>query len=124
MWHLTVQERFLGSLRLFSLHLLCMQEGYSLTVWRFRLPTFWSAHKSRRIDPKYHLFKRQESSYVPEGWVTARIGEVMQRRLEQVHPEDYPDRTVQVMTISQAGEIRPREAGKGQSPPGMAGYVF
>ena len=54
----------------------------------------WSAHKSRRIDPKYHLFKRQESSHVPEGWVTERIGDVMRRRMKQVHPEDHPDQTV------------------------------
>ena len=84
----------------------------------------WNNHDSRRIDPKYHLFKWQESSHVPEGWVTARIGDVMRRRLAQVHPEHSPDQTVQVMTISQTGEIRPREAGKGRNPPEWLGMYF
>lgn len=84
----------------------------------------WTSHKSRRIDPKYHLFKRQESSHIPEGWVTARIKDVMRRRLEQVHPENRPNETVQVMTISQTGEIRPREAGKGKTPPEWLGMYF
>ena len=84
----------------------------------------WNAHESRRIDPKYHIFKRQESSHVPEGWVMARIGDVMQRRLNQVNPEHSPDEAVQVMTISQEGEIRPREAGKGRNPPEWLGMYF
>ena len=84
----------------------------------------WNSHESRRIDPKYHLFKHQESSYIPEGWVTARIGDVMRRRLEQVNPEHSPDQPVQVMTISQDGEIRPREAGKGRNPPEWLGMYF
>ena len=48
----------------------------------------WGAHPSRRIDPKYHLFKRQESSHVPKGWVTAEIRDVMRRRLDEVRPRD------------------------------------
>ena len=84
----------------------------------------WNSHESRRIDPKYHLFKRQESSHVPDGWVTARIGDVMRRRLDEVHPEQFPDLAVQVMTISQDGEIRPREAGKGRNPPEWLGMYF
>ena len=52
----------------------------------------WNSHESRRIDPKYHLFKRQESSHVPDGWVTARIGNVMRRRLDEIHPEHSPER--------------------------------
>ena len=84
----------------------------------------WSSHESRRIDPKYHLFKRQESSHVPEGWITVRIGDVMRRRLNEVHPEHSPDVGVQVMTVSQEGEIRPREPGKGQNPPEWLGMYF
>ena len=84
----------------------------------------WSSHESRRIDPKYHLFKRQESSHVPDGWITARIGDVMRRRLDDVHPEDSPDLVVQVLTISQDGEIRLREAGKGRNPPEWLGMYF
>ena len=84
----------------------------------------WNNHNSRRIDPKYHLFKSQESSHIPEGWVTARVGDVMQRRLDQVYPEHAPNQTFQVMTISQVGEIRPREAGKGRNPPEWLGMYF
>ena len=84
----------------------------------------WNSHGSRRIDPKYHLFKWQESSHVPDGWVTERIGNVMRRRLDEVHPEHSPDLVVQVMTISQEGEIRLREAGKGRNPPEWLGMYF
>ena len=84
----------------------------------------WNNHDSRRIDPKYHLFKSQESSHIPEGWVTARVGDVMQRRLQQVHPENSPNQTFQVMTLSQRGDIRPREAGKGRNPPEWLGMYF
>ena len=84
----------------------------------------WNNHSSRRIDPKYHLFKWQESSHIPEGWVTARVGDVMRRRLKQVHPEHMPNQTFQVMTISQGGDIRPREAGKGRNPPEWLGMYF
>ena len=84
----------------------------------------WNNHPSRRIDPKYHLFKWQENSHVPMNWVTARIGDVMRRRLEHVRPELTPDSEVQVMTISQGGEIRPREAGKGPNPPEWLGMYF
>ena len=84
----------------------------------------WNSHESRRIDPKYHLFKRQESSRVPEGWVTARIGNVMRRRLDEAHPEQSPDLAVQVMTLSQDGEIRLRESAKGRNPPEWLGMYF
>ena len=84
----------------------------------------WNNHDSRRIDPKYHLFKSQESRHIPEGWVTARVGDAMQRRLQQVHPENSPNKTFQVMTLSQRGDIRPREAGKGRNPPEWLGMYF
>lgn len=84
----------------------------------------WGNHESRRIDPKYHLFKRQESTYIPEGWVTARVRDVMRQRTDEVHPAKYPNDPVLVMTISNDGEIRPREAAKGNSPPEWLGMYF
>ena len=84
----------------------------------------WGSHESRRIDPKYHLFKQQESSHVPRGWVTERIGNVMRRRVDRVRPERSPDWNVRVMTISQQGEVRSREAGKGRNPPEWLGMYF
>ena len=84
----------------------------------------WDAHASRRLDPKYHLFKAQESSSVPAHWVSARIGDVMERRVDLVRPEKDPGRKYAVMTISQRGEIRQREAGKGRNPPEWLGMYF
>jgi type I restriction enzyme M protein len=48
----------------------------------------------------------------------------MHRREEIVRPETEPDLQVTVMTISQTGEIRPREAGKGRNPPEWMGMYF
>jgi type I restriction enzyme M protein len=39
-------------------------------------------------------------------------------------PEGTPDKEFTVMTISQTGEIRPREAGKGHNPPEWLGMYF
>ena len=84
----------------------------------------WNSHESRRIDPKYHLFKWQESSHVPEGWVTIRIGDILRRRLDRVQPELLPNQRFQVMTVTQNGEIKLREAGKGRNPPDWLGMYF
>lgn len=84
----------------------------------------WEAHSSHRMDPKYFLFKKEEQSHVPEGWIKVPISEVMVRRENIVHPEDHPDEAVVVMTLSQTGDIRPREAGKGNNPPEWLGMYF
>ncbi|MGO9017106.1 MAG: hypothetical protein ACLQVJ_02030 [Syntrophobacteraceae bacterium] len=84
----------------------------------------WSAHTSHRLDPKYHLFKREATRPVPNGWVRAAISTVMRRREVEAHPDSNPDHLFQVMTISQTGEIRAREAGKGRNPPQWLGAYF
>jgi type I restriction enzyme M protein len=84
----------------------------------------WSAHTSHRLDPKYHLFKREAARPVPNGWVRAAISAVMRRREVEVLPDSQPDHLFQVMTISQTGEIRAREAGKGRNPPQWLGTYF
>lgn len=86
--------------------------------------SLWEAHSSHRLDPKYHLFKREAEREVPPGWVKARLSAVMTKREEEVIPESEPERLFQVMTISQTGEIRPREAGKGRNPPQWLGTYF
>jgi type I restriction enzyme M protein len=86
--------------------------------------SLWEAHSSHRLDPKYHLFKREAESEVPAGWVKARLSTVMRKREEEIIPESEPERLFQVMTISQTGEIRPREAGKGRNPPEWLGTYF
>ncbi len=84
----------------------------------------WQAHPSRRLDPKYFLFKREERMVTPPGWIRLPIGSVMRRRETLARPEASPEVEVQVMTLSQTGEIRPREAGKGKNPPEWLGMYF
>lgn len=84
----------------------------------------WSAHPSHRLDPKYHIFKHEERSTVPDGWMKTQIGKVMRRREHQVDPASEPEKRVVVMTLGQNGEIRPREAGKGRTPPEWLGAYF
>ncbi len=84
----------------------------------------WTAHPSHRLDPKYYLFKREEQTTTPEGWVRVRIRNAMTRRENIVRPETVPDRMVVVMTIAQTGDIRRREAGKGHNPPQWLGMYF
>lgn len=84
----------------------------------------WDAHASHRLDPKYHLFKREERDTTPEGWVRSQLSDVMIRRENVVFPETLPDTEVKVMTLSQTGDIRPREAGKGRNPPEWLGMYF
>ena len=84
----------------------------------------WNRHASHRLDPKYHLFMREEARVAPEGWVTSRLGEVLRRREEQPDFVTDPDALFQVMTIAQTGEIRARQAGKGHSPPEWRASYF
>ncbi len=83
----------------------------------------WIAHSSNRLDPKYHLFQKESNRQLPDGWVKQRIGLLMRRRLEPVATFD-PDHEYTVMTITQNGEIRPRQAGKGNNPPSWIGEYF
>lgn len=85
----------------------------------------WQAHASHRIDAKYHLFKMQEKHQVlRDGWVSRPLGEIMTRREERVRPEQQPDQSVVVITLSQTGVLSHREAGKGNNPPEWLGMYF
>ncbi len=83
----------------------------------------WIDHPSNRLDPKYFLFQREILHSFPDGWVRAPISEIMRRREDMLSIEN-PDREYQVITISQTGEIRSREAGKGNNPPRWVGTYF
>jgi type I restriction enzyme M protein len=48
----------------------------------------------------------------------------MERREELAEPDEKPTAAVAVMTIGQTGEIRQREAGKGNNPPEWLGMYF
>ncbi len=118
----------------------------------------WRSHQSNRLDPKFHLFEREEERETPEGWITLPLagdGGVMRRRSEILSKlstpdarcgSDHqgaaqpnavreggapylpattdPDAEFTVMTISQTGEIRERQAGKGKNPPRWMGTYF
>lgn len=84
----------------------------------------WTAHPSHRLDPKYFLFKEEEQTTTPSGWIRLPISQVMRRRETIAHPEESPDLKVKVMTITQTGEIKPRAAGKGKNPPEWLGMYF
>lgn len=84
----------------------------------------WSAHGSNRLDPKYHLFGRETARRLPDGWIVCRLGEVLHRREDRVLFAGREEEIFQVMTISQNGEIRARQAGKGHNPPEWRGVYF
>jgi type I restriction enzyme M protein len=84
----------------------------------------WTAHPSHRLDPKYFLFKLEEQTATPKGWVRQSIGQTMRRREEIARPQDKPDDPVVVLTVSQSGDLRAREAGKGRTPPAWLGMYF
>ena len=84
----------------------------------------WTAHESHRLDPKYHLFKVQEQQILPDGWISKKISQLMRRRESIVRPQESPETPVIVMTLSQTGDIRSREAGKGKNPPEWLGMYF
>lgn len=84
----------------------------------------WNAHASHRLDPKYFLFKREEQSVTPTGWLRVPLREIMRRREHLIDPSANPEDPVAVMTLGQNGEIRAREAGKGRNPPEWLGMYF
>ena len=89
-----------------------------------RVADMWASHGSHRLDPKYFLFKLEESQVVPEGWVRAPIRDVMVRRERLVKPQENPDGEVVVLTVAQTGDLRARAAGKGKNPPEWRGMYF
>jgi type I restriction enzyme M protein len=89
-----------------------------------KFSVLYQSHPSRRLDPKYHIFKREAARPVPYGWIRMPIAQVMRRREESLDRTLDPDRLYTVMTLSQRGTIRPREAGKGNNPPEWRGTYF
>ncbi len=85
----------------------------------------FGSHVSRRMDPKYHLFKHREAvAAVPSGMRRYTLGEVLVRRREAVVPAETPDETFVTLTLTQEGRLEPREAGKGNNPIDWQGAYF
>lgn len=117
-------DTILGEYRTFSGDQEAYRGGTNPDCMAIYAADMWNAHSSHRLDPKYHLFKREEQSVTPPGWTRTLIRNVMSRREDLTRPEDLPDVMVKVMTIAQTGEIRAREAGKGRNPPEWLGMYF
>lgn len=86
--------------------------------------SFWNAHSTHRLDPKYHVFKLQETDASPPDWIRAKVRDVLVRREDKVDFDGREDELFTVMTISQTGEIRRRSEGKGNNPPEWRGSYF
>ena len=84
----------------------------------------FEAHKSHRIDPKYHLFKREAHESIPSGMKKYKLGEVLVRRRDTTVPHESPDKEFLTLTLTQEGELKPREAGVGNNPPAWFGIYF
>lgn len=84
----------------------------------------WCQHDSHRIDPKYHVYLAHERDFVPDGWATMKLGQIVQRRLERPDFTKDPMREYGVLTLSQTGDIRLREPGVGNNPPEWRGMYF
>ncbi|HSH77331.1 MAG TPA: N-6 DNA methylase [Herpetosiphonaceae bacterium] len=90
-----------------------------------RASELFAAHASRRMDPKYHLFKQREAlATVPPGMHRYRLGDVLTRRVEVVVPADYPEEEFVTLTLTQEGGLEQREAGKGINPIDWHGAYF
>jgi len=83
----------------------------------------FDAHPSRRLDPKYHLFQLERME-PPAGMRDDRLGNLLQRREEEVKPHEHPDEEFVTLKLSQTGVLSRREAGKGKNPPAWYGAYF
>ena len=117
-------QTILGEYRRFS----AAPEGYEGSLhpaaMAIDFAELWASHGSNRMDPKYFLFKREEQGFTPSGWVRRPIGQVLRKREEEFDPSEAPDQHVRVMTLSQTGQIRDRQAGKGRNPPDWIASYF
>ncbi len=114
----------LGEYRIFLHHAATYQGRERPDCMALHFSALWSAHESHRLDPKYHLFKREEQTTIPEGWIRLPLHEVLEQREDLVLPELNPTQAVNVLTIAQTGELRFRQAGKGNNPPEWLGMYF
>lgn len=82
----------------------------------------FAKHPSHRIDAKYFTFKSTEEIVRRPG--SRRLGDLLVRRRESVVPNEHPEREFKTITLTLAGEMRPREAGRGRNPPDWHGSYF
>lgn len=86
--------------------------------------SLFGAHRSHRIDPKYHLFKQESHKGCPQKMTRWRLGDLLKRRKQTLVPNSEPDVEFRTITVTQDGEIIPRSAGIGNNPPAWFGTYF
>jgi len=85
----------------------------------------FNSHSSFRLDPKFHLFKRERLRVPPPDMQSWTLNPpLLTRREERIVPSEFPDREFKVLTLTQEGQLEEREAGKGNNPPSWFGQYF
>lgn len=79
----------------------------------------WRSHSSNRLDPKFHLFEREEQRETPEGWITLPLGGsggVMRRRSEVLSKVSANDVAAETSGEDATRATAVRERGAAYSP--------
>lgn len=89
-----------------------------------RASSVWRSHPSHRVDPKYHVYMAHKGDYVPHGWSSAPMMDLVKRMRRNVDFGEEPMKEYKVLTLSQTGVARLREPGVGNNPPEWRGMYF
>ncbi|GAH46321.1 unnamed protein product, partial [marine sediment metagenome] len=117
-------ETILGQFNLFMDNEGAYQPYRSPDCIKISALDLFTSHKSNRIDPKYHIFKKLGIISPPEGMAIHKLGKLLDPIVEVVIPRDYPDELFTTLTLSHEGILSPREAGKGNNQPDWHGAYF
>jgi type I restriction enzyme M protein len=82
------------------------------------------AHRSYRLDPKFHLFQIERIHAAPPHMTEYRLGDLLRRSEDEIDPTGFPDEEFLTLTLRQDGTLARREAGKGTNPPSWHGAYF
>jgi len=124
-WHIDYSDikTILGQYVLFEKEPINYHDSLTPRCIKIQSDQIADSRRSYRIDPKYHIFEREEIK-TPKGMTKYKMADLLQRRLDRVIPTDHPDTEFKVITLTQEGEINEREAGKGNNPPTWHGQYF
>ena len=117
-------ETILGQYRMFERNPDVYDTNARPSCFAISASDLYNAHQTQRIDPKYHIFKNVEEVEPPGGMREYRLGELLRKGEEAIIPSEHPDEEFLTITLTQEGELRPREAGKGNTPPDWHGAYF
>lgn len=117
-------DTILGQFRQFEKNPGLYESSSRPDCFALRASELFTAHKSHRIDPKYHIFKHLEEMTPSSGVDVFTLGEILEQKADPVTPSDNPDTEFKTITLTQEGRLEPREAGKGNNPPDWHGVYF